>query len=49
LNYAIICLADGEQVTITGGPEATDSLQWWKVKTKSGEGWAAEDYLAKKP
>ncbi len=49
LNDAIICLADGEQVTISGGPEAKDSLQWWKVKTKSGEGWAAEDYLAKRP
>lgn len=48
-NDAIICLADGEQVSVTGGPEAKDGLQWWKVKTKSGEGWAAEDYLAKKP
>jgi len=48
-NDAVICLADGEQVSITGGPEAKDNLQWWKVKTKSGEGWAAEDYLAKRP
>ena len=48
-NDAIICLADGEQVTITGGPEAKDNLEWWKVKTTSGEGWAAEDYLAKRP
>lgn len=48
-NDAIICLADGEQVAITGGPEARDGLQWWKVRTGSGEGWAAEDYLARKP
>lgn len=48
-NDAIVCLADGEQVTVTGGPEGKDGLQWWKVNTKSGEGWAAEDYLAKKP
>lgn len=48
-NDAIICLADGEQVTVTGGPEGKDGLQWWKVRTESGEGWAAEDYLAKKP
>jgi len=48
-NEKVICLADGEQVTIAGGPEAKDNLQWWKVKTKSGDGWAAEDYLAKKP
>jgi hypothetical protein len=33
-------------VTISGGPEAKDGLQWWKVKTAAGDGWAAEDYLA---
>jgi hypothetical protein len=45
-NPAIACLRDGEQVTISGGPEAKDGLQWWKVKTAAGDGWAAEDYLA---
>lgn len=47
-NDAIICLKDGEEVTVTGGPELSGDLQWWKVKTKLGEGWAAEDYLVKK-
>ena len=47
-NDAIVCLNDGEEVTVTGGPEAANDLQWWKVRTKLGEGWAAEDYLVKK-
>jgi hypothetical protein len=48
VNPAIICLKDGEEVTVTSGPEAAGDLQWWKVKTRLGEGWAAEDYLSKK-
>ena len=47
-NDAIVCLNDGEEVTVTGGPESANDLQWWKVRTKLGEGWAAEDYLVKK-
>lgn len=47
-NDAIVCLKDGEEVTVTGGPEASGNYQWWKVMTKLGEGWAVEDYLVKK-
>jgi Bacterial SH3 domain len=47
-NDAIVCLKDGEEVTVTGGPESASDLQWWKVSTKLGDGWAAEDYLVKK-
>lgn len=48
-NDAIVCLRDGETVTVTGGPTLIDGLTWWKVKTAIGEGWAAEDYLSKRP
>jgi hypothetical protein len=48
-NDAIVCVKDGTQLTVTGGPETASDLTWWKVKTELGEGWAAEDYLAKKP
>jgi hypothetical protein len=48
-NDAIICVADGTELKVTGGPESSDSLTWWKVLTELGEGWAAEDYLTIKP
>ncbi len=48
-NDAIICVADGTELAVTGGPEDADGLTWWKVRTELGEGWAAEDYLSKKP
>lgn len=48
-NDAIICVADGTELKVTGGPETADGLTWWKVQTELGEGWAAEDYLTKKP
>jgi len=44
-NPAIVCLKDGSEVTVTGGPEDVAQLRWWKVRTGSGEGWAAGDYL----
>lgn len=44
-NDAIVCLADGQKVTVLEGPQEADGLQWWKVKTNLGDGWAAEDYL----
>lgn len=47
-NPAIVCLQDTTEVTVKGGPERVDDLTWWKVQTKLGEGWAAEDYLVKK-
>ncbi|MGE3076341.1 MAG: RING finger protein [Dehalococcoidia bacterium] len=48
-NDAIVCVEDGTELVVTGGPEDSDGLTWWKVRTDLGEGWAAEDYLAKKP
>lgn len=45
----IVCLSDGEQLTVSGGPQVVGGLTWWKVKTGSSEGWAAEDYLTRKP
>lgn len=46
-NDAIVCVKDGTQMTVTGGPETAEGLTWWKVRTALGEGWAAEDYLVK--
>jgi hypothetical protein len=48
-NDAIVCVKDGTELAVTGGPESASDLTWWKVRTELGEGWAAEDYLAKKP
>lgn len=48
-NDAIICVKDGTELVVTGGPESASELTWWKVRTELGEGWAAEDYLNKKP
>jgi uncharacterized protein YraI len=44
-NDAIVCLPDGETLTITGGPQAADGFTWWKVRTAVGEGWSVEDFL----
>jgi hypothetical protein len=43
----ITCLPDGAPVTIQAGPQTADSLRWWRVATVAGDGWAAEEYLAK--
>lgn len=48
-NDAIVCVKDGTELVVTGGPESAGELTWWKVRTELGEGWAAEDYLNKKP
>lgn len=48
-NDAIVCVKDGTELVVTGGPELASDLTWWKVRTDLGEGWAAEDYLNKKP
>lgn len=46
-DAAIIdCLPDGTQLTILGGPQEAGGLTWWNVKLQSGNGWAAEQYLA---
>lgn len=48
-NDAIVCVQDGTELRVTGGPETASELTWWKVQTELGEGWAAEDYLSPKP
>ena len=48
-NDAIVCVQDGTELRVTGGPETASELTWWKVRTELGEGWAAEDYLSLKP
>jgi hypothetical protein len=48
-NDVQVCLADGTALTISDGPQSADGLTWWKVKTATGEGWVAEDFLTKKP
>ncbi len=49
LNDAIVCVPDGTELTIRGGPETAGDLRWWRVQTLQGEGWAAEDFLVRKP
>ncbi len=42
-------LTNGMSVTILGGPTTGDGLTWWNVRSAlSGDGWVAEDFLAKK-
>lgn len=48
-NDAIVCVQDGTELRVTGGPTTASELTWWKVETELGEGWAAEDYLSHKP
>lgn len=49
-NEPIVCVAEGSQLQITGGPEQAGGLQWWNVETAEGEqGWAADDYLERQP
>jgi hypothetical protein len=48
-NDAIVCVDEGTELRVTGGPETASELTWWKVQTELGEGWAAEDYLSLKP
>lgn len=47
LNYARWdILVEGEIIEITGGPEETDDMIWWRGVTKTGlVGWAVEQYL----
>ncbi|MGE5596603.1 MAG: RING finger protein [Hyphomicrobiales bacterium] len=48
-NAPIACLPDGSEFRIKGGPQSVGNLQWWNVETEQGDGWAAEDYLQRKP
>lgn len=49
VNPAIVCLSDGTEVKVLAGPQVAGDLTWWKVATRLGDGWAAEDYLVRKP
>ena len=49
VNPSIVCLNDGTEVKVLAGPETASDLTWWKVATTLGDGWAAEDYLVRKP
>ena len=43
------CLTNGVEVTVLGGPTVAEGLTWWNVRSaKNGDGWVAEDFLAKK-
>lgn len=48
-NDSIVCVPDNTELTVRGGPENAGDLRWWRVQTLQGEGWAAEDFLARKP
>ena len=49
VNPSIVCLNDGLEVKVLTGPQIAGDLTWWKVATTLGDGWAAEDYLVRKP
>ena len=39
-------LDEGVSLTIVGGPETTEGVAWWQVKTGDGKtGWVVADYL----
>jgi sortase (surface protein transpeptidase) len=39
-------LAEGQEVSIIGGPEDGSGFTWWQVEVSDGtEGWVAEDFL----
>lgn len=43
----VTTLAQGQNVSIIGGPEEGDGFTWWQVETDDGDpGWVAEDFLA---
>lgn len=43
----VTTLAQGQQVTITGGPEEGDGFTWWQIELDNGnQGWVAEDFLS---
>jgi hypothetical protein len=42
----IICLPDGTQLTVLGGPQDAGGKVWWNVTTPANQtGWAADEYL----
>jgi len=47
-NEVLTCLPDGEELNVTGGPQVSGGITWWRLRTGAGDGWAAEEYLKKK-
>ncbi len=43
----IAVLPTGTAGTVTGGPTTSGGYTWWQIRTSSGTGWVAEDWLAK--
>lgn len=42
----VTTLAQGQQVSIIGGPEEADGFSWWQVELADGtQGWVAADFL----
>jgi hypothetical protein len=41
----VVCIADGERVTIVAGPQSADGYTWWSVEHDFGAGWAAGEFL----
>ena len=52
-DNSIACVPDGTELTIRAGPDVSGDLRWWKVQppanVSQGEGWVAEEYIARKP
>lgn len=43
----VTTLAQGQQVSIVGGPEDGDGFTWWQIELEGGDtGWVAADFLA---
>ena len=46
-NNVVGCLNDGTQVTVLGGPASGSGYTWWNVQTPKGNGWMADQFLAR--
>lgn len=46
-NGIIATLPAGTTGTVVGGPSTASGYTWWQIRTSSGTGWAAQDWLAK--
>jgi hypothetical protein len=42
-------LPEGASVMIIDGPITAEGIRWWRVRSASGEGWCAADFLAPTP
>ncbi len=48
-NTPVACLNDGTDLTVIGGPQASGGITWWQVRSGTVEGWAAEEFIRRKP